>query len=123
MRISRYLLPLLVIAAIFSGYLLRTAFTQPTTSVALAGTHKPGGKTLTCTVDGLKCKGTANFFTQLYANTAGINAVETFATEHRAIFTYDPALISADSIRHIMEAPIPLGDGSLRQVFVCTSLQ
>ncbi len=83
----------------------------------------PGGKTLTCTVDGLKCKGTASFFTGLYENTAGITAIETFATEHRAVFTYDPTVISADSIRRIMEAPIPLRDGTSRQVFTCTALE
>ena len=122
MRISRYILPLLVIAAISGGYLLRTVFTQPTTSVAMAGAAT-GGKTLTCTVDGLKCKGTASFFTGLYENTAGITAIETFATEHRAVFTYDPAVISADSIRRIMEAPIPLRDGTSRQVFTCAALE
>jgi hypothetical protein len=120
MKLPRYILPLLVVAAIFGGYVLRTAFTQPTTSVALNGS---GGRTLTCIVQGVKCKGTAAFFTRLYEQTPGIATIETFATEHRAVFKYDPALITPDSIRSIMEAPIPLRDGSSRQVFVCTSMK
>jgi hypothetical protein len=120
MRFSRYLLPVLVLGAIFCGYLLRNVFTQPTTSVAM---NNSGGKTLVCTVDGLKCKGTASFFTRLYANKPGINGIETYATEHKAVFTYDPAVISPDSIRMIMEAPIPLRDGTSRQVFACQSMQ
>jgi hypothetical protein len=120
MKLPRIILPLLVLTALFSGYFLRTAFTQPTTSVALTGS---GGKTLTCIVDGVKCKGTAAFFTRLYADTPGINSIETYATEHRAIFKYDPAMITPDRIRSIMEAPIPLRDGTSRQIFVCRSMQ
>ena len=100
--------------------MLRSSFTQPTTSVALGS---GGGATLICTVDGLKCKGTANFFTKLYDNTPGISGIETFATEHRAIFTYDPKVISPDNIRAIMESPIPFQDGSWQQVFTCLSTE
>jgi hypothetical protein len=118
MKIPRYLPPLLVLVALFGGYAMRTAFTQPTTQVAFSGQAQ---KSLTCTVQGLKCKGTAMFFTNLYSETPGIASIETYATEHRAIFKYDPAVINADSIRRIMEAPIPLRDGTTRQIFVCLS--
>ena len=120
MRIPHLLLPILVIAALFGGFVLRNTFTQPTTSVAL---NDGMGATLTCTVDGLKCKGTANFFTGLYEGTPGIIGIETFATEHRAVFTYDSSVIKPDHIRAIMEAPIPFEDGSRQQVFTCLSLE
>ena len=120
MRIPHFLIPVLVLAALIGGYALRTSFTQPTTSIALGG---GGGQTLTCTVDGLKCKGTANFFTTLYKDTPGISNIETFATEHRAVFTYDPSVIKPDRIRAIMEAPIPFDDGTSGQVFTCLSAE
>jgi hypothetical protein len=120
MRIPRYILPILVLVALFGGYAMRAAFTRPTTSVVLADN---GGTILTCTVAGVKCQGTATFFSNLYAHTPGINSIETYATEHRAIFKYDPAVITADSIRRIMEAPIPLRDGTSRQIFVCQSMK
>jgi hypothetical protein len=119
MKIPSIILPVLVVAALFSGYLFRTTFTQPTTNISLGGN---GRKTVTCTVDGLKCKGTATFFTRLYSETPGIASIETFATEHRAVFSYDPAVITPNSIRRIMEAPIPLRDGTSRQIFVCQSM-
>jgi hypothetical protein len=119
MKIPTLILPILVLTALFGGFFLRTAFTQPTTSVAFTGN---GGKTLTCIVDGVKCKGTAGFFTNLYNGTAGIVNIETYATEHRVIFKYNPAIITPDSIRRIMETPIRLRDGSSRQVFVCRSM-
>jgi hypothetical protein len=120
MNIPRILLPLLVVAALFSGYLLRAAFTQPTTTVSMGSA---GGKTVECIVDGLKCKGTAAFFTKLYTGVPGIATIETFATEHKAVFSYDPQVITTDRIKSIMEAPLPMRDGSSRQVFTCRTIQ
>lgn len=120
MRIPKLILPLLVVVALFAGYFLRLVFTQPTTSVSFAAT---GSKTAVFVVDGLKCKGTAGFFTRLYQTTPGIASIETFATEHKAVITYDPEIISTDGIRAVMEAPIPLRDGSSRQVFRCMEMK
>ncbi|MDD5089141.1 MAG: heavy-metal-associated domain-containing protein [bacterium] len=120
MRIPKLILPLLVVAALFAGYFARLIFTQPTTNVTFAAT---GSQTTMFVVDGVKCKGTAGFFTRLYQNTPGIASIETYATEHKAVFTYDPALISADSLRAIMEAPIRLRDGSERQIFRCLEMR
>lgn len=120
MKIPHIILPVLVVAALFGGYVMRNAFTQPTTNTTFGGSGK---HTLSCTVDGLKCKGTANFFAELYKGTPGIAGIETFATEHLAVFTYDPEVISPDSIRRIMETPILLDDGTSRQIFACQSMQ
>lgn len=120
MRIPSYILPILVIAALFGGYFLRNAFTQPTTNVAF---NAQAQESVTCIVQGVKCKGTADFFTKLYDETPGIASIETFATEHRVVFKYDPKLITPEGIRQVMEAPIPLRDGTARQLFVCESIE
>ena len=120
MKVSKYIVPLLVVIALFGGYALRAAFTQPTTNVSLGSSE---GSKLECIVDGVRCKGTANFFTMLYKDVPGISGIETFATERRAVFTYDPAVITPDEIKAIMEAPIPLRDGSRVQVFTCLSME
>ncbi|MBU0518466.1 hypothetical protein KKA00_00040 [bacterium] len=116
MKISKYLLPVLVIFTLFGGYALRHAFTKPTTQVTFEGN---GTETTTYVVEGLKCKGTANYFTSLYKDKAGISSIETFATEHLAVFTYDSEIITADDIQAIMDASLPMKDGSHRQVFRC----
>lgn len=120
MKVSKYIIPLLVVIALFGGYALRAAFTQPTTNVTVGTTE---GAKLECIVDGVKCKGTANFFTMLYKDVPGIKGIETFATERRAVFTYDPAVITPDEIKAIMEAPVPFRDGSRVQVFTCLSME
>ncbi len=120
MKVSKYIVPVLVVAALFGGYGLRAAFTQPTTNVSLGESQ---GARLECIVDGVRCKGTANFFTTLYKDVEGINGIETFATERKAIFTYDPAVITPEQIKSIMEEPIPLRDGRIIQVFTCLSME
>ena len=120
MTVPKFMIPVLVIATLFGGYFLRNAFTQPTTNVTV-GTGE--GKTLTCVVDGVKCKGTATLFTSLYTDTAGINRIETFAADHRVVFSYDPAVITPERIRTIMETPILLDDGTSVQVFKCLTME
>jgi len=120
MKIPKFVIPLLAIGMLFGGYYLRHAFTKPTTSVTF---ESSGSQRMVCTVEGVKCKGTANFFTRLYSDVQGISSIETVATEHRAVFTYDPKVISKEDIREIMERQILLGDGSMRQVFKCLSME
>lgn len=120
MRLTRYIFPILIIVALSGGYFLRTAFTQPTT---YTGTAKGEGATAIFIVDGLKCKGTAAFFTMMYDSVPGINGIQTFATEHKAVFTYDPDKISKDSIKTVMETPVEFEDGSREQVFKCVSME
>ncbi len=120
MRLPELVLPVLVITALVSGYFLRTAFTQPTTSISLAAGQ---GQKLVCVVEGLRCKGTAHFFTSLYEGVDGISGIETYATEHRAVFTYDPSAITPSQIQEIMETPVPLRDGRRVRVFQCLSLE
>lgn len=119
MNVPRLFLPVLVVAALFGGYSLRLAFTQPTTEVRFG---EAGPATLSCVVEGLKCKGTANFFGGLYEGRPGIGSIETFATEHRAVITYDPAVITPDDIRAVMEAPVRLADGRHVRPFRCVEM-
>ena len=120
MSVPKLIVPALVVAALFSGYVLRAAFTQPTTAITLGVSE---GKRLECVVAGVKCKGTARLFTSLYEGVAGINRIETYAADRRVIFTYDPDVITPESIRAIMEAPILFTDGTSAQVFRCLSME
>jgi hypothetical protein len=46
-----------------------------------------------------------------------------YAGERKAVFTYNPGLISRDAIRAVMEAPISFDDGPSNQLFKCISGQ
>ena len=120
MRLPRLIVPLLAASALLGGYSLRIAFTQPTLTKVFA--DKPG-ETATFVVDGIRCWGTAQFFTSLYENTPGIFSIQAYASERTAVFTFDPGVVSCDRIRAIMEAPVPFDDGTTSQVFRCVSVQ
>ena len=119
MRLPRLVIPILVALALAVGYSLRIAFTQPTLTKVFA--NQPG-ETATFVVDGIRCWGTARFFTSLYEETPGVLSIQAYASERKAVFTFDPAAISRDRIRAIMETPIPFSDGTTSQVFTCISV-
>jgi hypothetical protein len=120
MRLPKIIIPLLVLIALFAGYALRAGFTQPTTTEVFA---EGEGATAKFVVQGVRCKGTAMFFSSLYSEVPGIFGIETFATERTAVFNYDPKTITPERIREIMEAPIAFDDGTTQQVFKCVSVQ
>ena len=120
MRLPRIIIPVLVALALVGGLSLRRAFTQPTLSQVFA--EQPGKKA-TFIVDGIRCWGTARFFASLYQNTPGVFAIQAYASERKAVFTFDPDVISRDRIRSIMEAPIPFNDGTTGVVFRCIAAQ
>lgn len=122
MKVPKIVVPVLVVVMLAGGYVLRHAFTQPTTSTAFDSSAEAEA-TLVCVVEGLKCRGTAAFFTKLFENTTGIVSLETFASEHRAVFTYDPSVIDSDQIRAVIEQKVPLRDGTSSQVFRCISIE
>lgn len=120
MKIPKIVVPILVVVSLFGGYALKAAFTQPTTSTMSVSS---GGSKLECIVDGVKCKGTATFFVSLFENVGGVNGIETYASDHRVIFSYDPSVVTPDEIRTIIEAPVPLQDGRIIQIFTCISME
>jgi hypothetical protein len=123
MRLPAFIIPLLVVAALYGGYNMRLLFTQPTTNATYNADDNTAGAKNTFVVDGIRCKGTAAFFSSLYDSIPGIIRIETFATEHKAIITYDPDVITRDSIRSVMEQEIPFNDGTSGQVFKCLSVE
>jgi hypothetical protein len=123
MRLPGLILPLLVAAALYGGYNLRLLFTQPSTNSTYDTNDATTGTKNIFIVDGLKCKGTAAFFSSLYDSIPGIIRIETFATEHKALVTYDPDIITRDSIKAVMEKEILFEDGTSGQVFKCLSIE
>ncbi len=69
------------------------------------------------TVDGLKCRGTAGFFTSQFENTPGIESITTYAVNHKAIFVYDSRIITPDRIKSIFEKEFRMEDGTFQSVF------
>ncbi len=79
----------------------------------------PSGKTvkLEMIVEGVKCRGTANFFSELMSRTKGVSSVTTFVQEHRVIIEYDQTMISEEEIIATIDNPALLPDGGKVDAF------
>lgn len=119
-RLPGCLIATLAVLALAGGYFLRAAFTQPTSVSSFSGT---GTAKAVFIVDGLKCKGTADYFTGMYKDVPGIGGIETYASENKAVFTYDPKLITGEGLRAVMEAPVKYEDGTSGQAFKARSMK
>jgi len=117
MRIPNYIVPILVIFALAGGYLLQPAFTKPTSSVSFIPAEKEA--VVVCIVEGLKCKGTANYFTRLVSSAPGIVSITTYAAEHKAVIVFDEESLTLDDIRGLIEQPGGVNEG----VFQCLSMK
>ena len=120
MQLPRCIIPTLVVAALTGGYALRSVFTQPTLTTTFA--DKPGERA-TFVVDGIRCRGTAKLLASLYEDTPGVFVIQTFATERKAVFTFDTNAITKARLQQIMEAPIEFTDGTTGKVFKCVSVE
>ncbi len=114
MKIPKAVIPILVLVLVAGGYVIQPMFFFPTNEIALGAT---GDSTVEFTVDGLKCRGTAGFFTSQFENTPGIESITTYAANHKAIFVYDSKLIDPDRIKVLFEREFRMRDGTFRSVF------
>lgn len=120
MRVSPWAIPVIVVLVFAGGYFGRALFAIPTTSITVGSGE---GSKLECIVAGVKCKGTATFFTSLFEEVEGVNGIETFAADHKAVITYDEAVITPEEIKKVIEQEVQFSDGSIGTVFECTSMK
>lgn len=114
MKIPKIVIPALVILFILGGYLIQPLFFFPTTESAFAA---KGDSTVEFTVEGLRCRGTAAFFTSLFDDVPGIESITTYAANNKAIFRYNSELISPHRIKSIFEREFRMRDGSFSKAF------
>jgi hypothetical protein len=114
MRIPKIVIPILVVVLFAGGYLFQRVFFFPTTEVTYAS---QGDSRVEFIVDGLKCRGTASFFTEMFNDVPGIRSITTYAADHRAIFVYNSEEINPDRIKVIFEKEFRLDDGSFTSFY------
>lgn len=68
-------------------------------------------------VDGLHCRGTANYLTDKIGDMPGLLSLTTFVQKHLAQIEYDPAVTSVEEIRREIERAVELDDGRIVQPF------
>lgn len=120
-----WLLPVPVIAALFFGVRAADPLTLPTATAAFADPAPGQAGTVTFTVDGVKCRGTANFFIRRASGFPGVAAIKAYAGTHRVEMTYDRSLITPEALRDSINAPVrhPTTGEMIPDVFTCLSMK
>lgn len=125
MTVPRWSVPLLIILFALLTLPLKQAFTLPSAhlQVAPGELSETAGKRLELLVDGVKCRGTAEYFLARFRTVGGVLDITAYAADHRVILRYDPAVLSEERIRQIAEAPVQGNDGQRFSVFQVKSMR
>ncbi len=106
-KVSRWLVPVPVAAAMVLGLRVSEPLTLPTAEAsfyATADLAQPD--TWSFTVQGVKCTGTSNFFIRRASAFAGVAAIQAYAGTHRVVMTFDRSRTSPEVLRDSIDAPI-----------------
>lgn len=112
MKIHSSLIAPVVIVAFLGTILIGNAWELPSMQKQISESSDQV-QTVNMIVDGLRCRGTSNFFIKVVGEVPGIVSVTTYVQEHRAAIEYDPSQIDPEGIVRSVEKPIRLSDGSL----------
>jgi hypothetical protein len=115
MRLPPVVLPPLVIILFFAAVVVGQRWELPTMQHQFSSSSR--SEHVTMIVDGLRCRGTSDFFVKRLQPVPGLLSVGTYVQEHRAEITYDPGSISIERIREIIEEPLRLQDGRMVRPF------
>lgn len=114
LRPARAALAPLAVLMLAGAYGLRGWFDLPTMETSFTAKAVASAS---FAVSGLKCKGTSKYLTEFFKEVPGIASVTTFASEHKAVIGYDPALITPEKIAEVLEQPVEYEDGTTDKYF------
>lgn len=107
MRVSFWVVPLLVVLAAAGGILSDTLVEAPTVVREYPGPKVAGEPAVVLfKVRGLKCTDTAKTFSRQFEGLPGVVKLEAFASTHRARIAYDPGATSPEALREAAEGPV-----------------
>lgn len=106
-KVSRWLVPVPVAAAMVLGLRVSEPLTLPTAEASFyetADLAEPD--TWSYTVEGVKCTGTANYFIGRASSFAGVASIKAYAGTNRVVITFDRARTNAETVRDSIDAPV-----------------
>ena len=114
MILSKYIIPIIIIAVAFLTIPLKEAFNFPSAQLESENTIRTDitpNSSVELIVQGVKCRGTANFFISRYNAIPGITNITAYASDKKVVIDFNDKIINLDKIKEIAEAPIQGQDG------------
>jgi hypothetical protein len=106
-----------VVLVSFFGIILAANVWELPTQQHQFGDTSTNTRDIQMIVDGLRCRGTSNFFLNKLSGVVGLISVNTYVQEHRAVIVYDPSKISVEEIQQVIEAPVRLRNNRIVKPF------
>ncbi len=106
MKVSRWIVPCLVVLAAAIGIGGARLFAAPSFTRDFGATIAGRPETLRMTVRGLKCVDTARSVARQLEEVPGVLRYVAYASRNEAQVTYDPAVTGPDAIEKAIEGPI-----------------
>jgi len=125
-RVPLWAVPVPVIAVLLVGFSLNEPLTLPTAAASFYPVDSLARPAVaTCTVEGVKCRGTAGFFIRRVSAFAGVAQVKTYAGLRKVEITFDQARITPAALRDSIDAPVvhPTTGEHIPGVFQCTEMK
>lgn len=115
-------IPVAIGVLIAAAFATTNAYRVPTLEHTFPGGRPAVVKTVEFVVEGVRCRGTSNFFAQKIGKVPGVVAVTTYTRGNLAIVEYDPMLTGPAEIRAAYESPDAI-DGMEYEVFRTRSVR
>ncbi|MFC2171782.1 hypothetical protein ACFLU6_04020 [Acidobacteriota bacterium] len=126
MRIPKLVIPAIIVFFALLTIPLKGAFNYPAAQVTLSDggdVQQEDIRELEMIVQGVKCKGTADYFISRYNDQEGILDMTAFAADHKVVLKYDSSKVSLETIKRIAEAPVTGNDGHEYDFFVIKNIE
>ena len=112
-----------VVGVVFLGVILMGSAWELPSMQKQFGKSAEREKSVEMIVNGLRCRGTSNFFMKVVGEIPGVVSVSTYVQEHRASIKYDPSQINPDEIAEIINEPVNMRNGRTAKPFQVTEIK
>jgi copper chaperone CopZ len=109
-------IPIAIALLTLLAFATTNAYRVPTADLSFVEDRPSTVSTVEFTVNGLKCRGTANLFGRQIAEVPGVVSMTAYARTHTALVEYDPTVTDPDEIRAAAVEPIE-HEGEIYNVF------
>jgi copper chaperone CopZ len=109
-------IPIAIAALLVLAFTTTDAYRVATAEISFVEGRPATVSTVEYTVNGLKCRGTANLFAHQIADVPGVVSLTAYARTHTALVEYDPTVTNPAAIREAAVEPI-VQDGKTYEVF------
>lgn len=108
-----WIIPVVIVALSFCGVLGAKKISLPTLTYIFDKNFSGAASTASLTVEGVRCRGTANALRQHIENLPGLVSMVAYGGRHRVVLQYDSSKTNPNQIALAIERPVMTRQGPM----------